>query len=297
MSTSFSSLFRYTARNTPLHNLDPRVKMLWFFAMIIPAVAWSDPIFMLGMIVLVMICGKIAGDSLSAMMKAIVIPFPAYIMVGLFNLFAFDFTVRSMVSWNLLYLFWLIPRIGSIGPFGHVSVESLVFIVGICMRVAVFILASRLFLLFTSPSDIVTAFSKFRVPMEITTAISVAFGYLPEISQQVTTIMEAQRSRGLRTGSKNPIAAVRSFVPIVIPLILRSMVTAEFLATAITSRGFGATTHPISLRETKISVADIFATSFFLVLLVVAILTGTWVYNVASFKVTTFLIRNAFFRQ
>ena len=109
--------------------------------------------------------------------------------------------------------------------------------------------------------------------------------------------MEAQRSRGLKTGSKNPFTAVRSFVPVVIPLILRSMVTAEFLATAITSRGFGATTHPISLRETKISVADIVATSFFLVLLVVAILTGTWVYNLASFKVTTFLIRNAFFRH
>lgn len=295
--SSFSSLFRYTPGNTPLHNLDPRVKMLWFFAMIIPAVAWSDPIFLGGMIVLVMICGKIAHDSLSAMAKAIVIPFPAYLMVLVFNLFAFDFTVKSMVTWNLQYLGWLIPRIGSIGPFGHVSVESLVFTLGICMRVAVFILASRLFLIFTSPSDIVTALSKFRVPMEITTAISVAFGYLPELAQQVTTIMEAQRSRGWKTGSKNPITAVRGFVPIIIPLIMRSMVTAEFLATAITSRGFGATTHPISLRATKISGADILATSFFLVLLVVAILMGTWVYNLASFKVTTFLVRNAFFRH
>jgi energy-coupling factor transport system permease protein len=295
--SSFASLFRYIPGNTALHNLDPRVKMLWFFAMIIPAIAWSDPIFLLGMIVLVMICGKIAHDSLSAMVKAIVIPFPAYLMVLVFNLFAFDFTVKSMVSWNLQYLGWLIPRVGSIGPFGHVSLESLVFTLGICLRVAVFVLASRLFLIFTSPSDIVTALSKFRVPMEITTTISVAFGYLPELAQQVTTIMEAQRSRGWKTGSKNPITAVRGFVPVVIPLIMRSMVTAEFLATAITSRGFGATTRPISLRATKISGADMFATSLLLVLLVVAILMGTWVYNMASFKVTTFLLRDAFFRH
>lgn len=295
--SSFSSLFRYTPGNTPLHNLDPRVKMLWFFAMIIPAAAWSDPIFLLAIIVLVAICGKIAHDSLSAMLKVVVMPIPAYIMVALFNLFAFDFTVKSMVTWKLQYLGWLIPRIGSFGPFGHVSVESLVFTLGICMRVAVFILASRLFLIFTSPSDIVTAFSQFKVPMEITTAISVAFGYLPELAQQVTTIMEAQRSRGWKTGSKNPITAVKGFIPIVIPLILRSMVTAEFLATAITSRGFGATTHPISLRVTKLSRTDILAATFFLAFLGVAAVIGTWGYNLASFKVTTFLVRNAFFRH
>jgi len=295
--SSFSSLFRYTPGNTPLHNLDPRVKMLWFFAMIIPAAAWSDPIFLSGILVLVMICGMIAHDRLSAMVKVAVLPVPAYAMVALFNLFAFDYTVKSMVSWHLQYLGWLIPRIGSFGPFGHVSVESLVFTLGICLRVAVFILASRLFLIFTSPSDIVTAFSQFKVPMEITTAISVAFGYLPELAQQVTTIMEAQRSRGWKTGSKNPITAVRGFVPIVIPLILRSMVTAEFLATAITSRGFGATTHPISLRVTKLSGADILAAACFLTFLGVAAVIGTWGYNLASFKVTTFLIRNAFFKQ
>ena len=271
--------------------------MLWFFAMIIPAAAWSDPIFLSGILLLVMICGMIAHDRLSAMVKVAVLPVPAYAMVSLFNLFAFDYTVKSMVSWHLQYLGWLIPRIGSFGPFGHVSVESLVFTLGICLRVAVFILASRLFLIFTSPSDIVTAFSQFKVPMEITTAISVAFGYLPELAQQVTTIMEAQRSRGWKTGSKNPITAVRGFVPIVIPLILRSMVTAEFLATAITSRGFGATTHPIPLRVTKLSRTDILAAACFLTFLGVAAAIGTWGYNLASFKVTTFLIRYAFFKQ
>ncbi len=294
--SSFSSLFRYVPGNTILHRLDPRVKMLWFFSVIIPAAAWSDPIFLAGLVLLIMICGKIAKDSLSAMLRAIVVPIPAYLMVLLFNVFAFDFSVKTMVPWNLQYLGWLIPEIGSFGPFGHVSVESLVFTLGICLRVAVFILASRLFLIFTSPSDIVTAFGKFRVPMEITTAISVAFGYLPELARQVTTIMEAQRSRGWRSGSKNPVTAVRGFVPIVIPIVLRSMVTAEFLATAITSRGFGATTKPISLRETKFSGIDASATALLLSFLAAAILIGTWVYNLASFKVTTFLIRDAFFQ-
>jgi energy-coupling factor transport system permease protein len=260
-----------------------------------PAIAWSDPIFISGVLVLVVICGKIANDKISSMLKAIVIPIPAYLMVLLFNLFLFDFTVKSMVLWDLEYLGWIIPAIGSFGPFGHVSVEALVFTLAICIRVAVFILASRLFLIFTSPSDIVTAFNKLRVPLEITTSISVAFGYLPELARQVTTIMEAQRSRGWKTGSKNPVTAVRGFVPIVVPLVLRSMVTAEFLATAITSRGFGATSKPIPLRETRLSPTDASVAILLVALVVASAILGTWVYNLASFKVTTFLIRDAFF--
>lgn len=294
--SSFSNLFRYTPRDTFLHRLDPRVKMLWFFSVIIPAAAWSDPIFMSGIVVLILIYGIVAKDSVSAMLKSIIIPFPAYGMVLLFNLLAFDFTVKSMVSWNMLYLTWLIPRFGSFGPFGHVSVESLVFTLGVCLRVAVFVLASRLFLLFTSPSDIVIAFSKFKVPLEMTTAISVAFGYLPELARQVNTIMEAQRSRGWQSGSKNPVTAVRSFVPVVVPIVLRSMVRAEFLATAITSRGFGATTKPITLRDTKLSATDVAASVVLLAFLVAAGIIGAWYLNIASFKVTTFLIRNAFFK-
>jgi energy-coupling factor transport system permease protein len=294
--SSFSSLFRYIPQDTFLHKLDPRVKMLWFFSVIIPAAAWSDPIFMSAIVMLVIIYGKIAKDSVSAMLKAIVLPFPAYGMVLLFNLLAFDFTVKSMVSWNIQYLGWLIPRFGPFGPFGHVSVESLVFTLGVCLRVAVFVLASRLFLLFTSPSDIVTAFSKFKVPLEMTTAISVAFGYLPELARQVTTIMEAQRSRGWQTGSKNPVTATRSFVPVVVPIVLRSMVRAEFLATAITSRGFGATTKPITLRETKFSATDVGVTVVLLAFIAAASLIGAWYLNIASFRVTTFLLRNAFFK-
>lgn len=294
--SNFTTLFRYVPRHTFLHHLDPRVKMLWFFSVIIPAVAWSDPIFMSGIIALVIIYGKIAKDSVSAMLKATVLPIPAYAMVLLFNLFAFDFTVKSMVPWDLQYLGWLIPQFGSFGPFGHVSVESLVFALGVCLRVAVFILASRLFMLFTSPSDVVTAFGKFKVPLEMTTAISVAFGYLPELARQVNTIMEAQRSRGWKTGSKNPVTAVRNFVPVVIPIVLRSMVRAEFLATAITSRGFGATTKPIHLRVTKFTATDVVVSVILLAFLAAAAFIGAWVLNIASFKITTFLIRNAFFQ-
>jgi energy-coupling factor transport system permease protein len=294
--SSFSNLFRYIPRDTFLHKLDPRLKLLWYFSIIIPAAAWSDPIFMSGILVLVIIYGKIANDSVSAMLKAIVIPFPAYAMVILFNLFAFDFTVKSMVSWDMQYLGWLVPRFGLFGPFGHVSVESLVFALGICLRVAVFVLASRLFLLFTAPSDIVTGLSKFKVPLEMTTAISVAFGYLPELARQVNTIMEAQRSRGWQAGSKNPVTAVRKFVPVVIPIVLRSMVRAEFLATAITSRGFGATMNPITLRETKFSVTDVAVSVILLAFIAAAGVIGAWYLNLASFKVTTFLIRNAFFK-
>lgn len=293
--SSISSLFRYKPQNTVLHNLDPRVKLLWFFSVIFPATAWSDPIYLGGLVLLVFFYGWLAKDDLKDMLKAIVVPFPAYIMILLFNLFAFDFTTKSMVPWDLLYLGWLMPKIGSFGPFAHVSVESLVFTLGICTRVAIFILASRLFITFSSPSDITTGLNKFKVPMEITTAISVAFGYLPELARQVTSIMEAQRSRGWRTGYKNPIKAVKNFIPVVMPIVSRSMVRSEMLATAMASRGLGATRTPITIREIRFARKDAMVTVVLLGFLGMGILLGTWCYNIANFRFATFILRNLFF--
>ncbi|MFQ6080626.1 MAG: energy-coupling factor transporter transmembrane component T family protein [Candidatus Bathyarchaeia archaeon] len=286
-----AKFFGYTPLNTIMHRFDARVKFLWFFAFILPAMAWSDPICLIGLLCVIFIFGALAKAELSIMFKTILLPFPGYIMILLFNIFAFDFTVKQMLSWELLYLGWLIPKMGSFGPYGRVSLESLIFTLGVCLRLAILVSASRLFLKFTSPSDITTALNKLKVPMEFTTAISIAFGYLPELARQVTSILEAQKSRGWRVDSKNPVKIVKAYIPVVMPIVSRSMMRSEFLATAIVSRGFGTGSRRISLKETSFALRDYAAAILLAIFLVVSIIAGTWVLNIAHFRFTTFLLR------
>jgi len=287
-----STFFGYKPLDTFMHRFDGRVKFLLYLAFVISAVAWSDPIYLLCLLAVVLICGKLAKDYFSSMIKTILIPFPGYIMILLFNIFAFDYTVKQTLSWTPLYIGWAIPKIGSFGPYGHVSIEGLTFTLGVCLRLGIFILASRLFLRVASPSDIVAALEKLKIPLSITMAISVAFGYLPELARQVSSILEAQKVRGWNIKTKNPFKVAKAFAPIVVPIVTRSMTRAEFIAAAMVSRGFGASSKRLSLKEIKFTKKDYIATAILLTFLGVSILIGIWVLNIANFRFTSFLIRS-----
>lgn len=288
---SITRFFGYRPLDTPLHKLDGRVKLLWYFSFVIPAVAWSDPLYLSILLLILLGCGLIARESLKVMLKTLILPFPGYILIFLFNIFAFDITVKKVLTWEPYYIGWAIPKIGPYGPLGHVSVEGLVFATGVCLRLAIFILASRLLLRTTSPFDIVASLRKLRVPMEICLAISVAFGYLPELARQVVTILEAQKSRGWKVESKNPIKVVRGYVPVAVPIISRSMSRAEYLAAAIASKGFGATSNPIPIREIKLTTLDYVVTMILVLMLVTGITLGSWILGYADFRFTSFIVR------
>jgi len=289
---TITRFFGYRPLNTPLHRLDARVKLLWYFSFIIPAVAWSDPTYLSILLLILLSCGILAKETLGSMLKTLILPFPGYILIFLFNIFAFDITVKRVLTWEPYYIGWAIPKIGPYGPYGHVSIEGLVFASGVCLRLAIFILASRLLLRTTSPFDLVAGLRKLKVPMEVYLAISVAFGYLPELTRQVVTILEAQKSRGWKIKSKNPIKIIRGYIPVVIPIIFRSMVRAEYLAAAIASKGFGATSNPIPIREIKMKKLDYIAAVMLLLMLSIGIILSPWILGYAEFKYTSYMLRN-----
>lgn len=278
-----------------MHRLDSRVKFLWYLTMLLLAFAWSDPLFLSVLVLSVLLFGIVAKERISHTFRIMLAPLPGYVMVLLFNLFLFDFAVKPMLDWDLQYLGWVIPQIGGYGPYGHVSVESLTFMLGVCMRLAVAVSVTRLFLTFTSPSDVTTALDKLHIPAEISAAISIAFGYLPEMARQVVSILEAQRSRGWHTKSRNPFKLIRMWVPVIMPIISRSISRSELLASAIISRGFG--TNPgrrTSIKEVKFSRRD-WASLFLLgAALSVGITIGIWVLGIAHFRVTVFILRSFF---
>src|SRR5207249_8258107 len=134
---------------------------------------------------------------------------------------------------------------------------------------------------------------KFRVPVEITTAISVAFGFLPVTARQATTIFEAQKARGWRIKTRNPVKALRLYIPAIIPTIVRSFTRAEFLAAAISSRGFGYNPGKrTSLRVIRMTRKDYLVVAFFIAFLAASQVTGSFGLNIAGYKFTACLVRS-----
>lgn len=291
-----SELFGYRPLNTFFHRLDPRVKFAIFFSLTLPAVSWNDPIYLTILLVSILAVGGMAKNSLRTTGKFLLYLVPALLFLLAYNLFFYESSiVAARPSWNLYSLFYLIPFKFWVCPCGHVSVESLVYAWGAMDRIIIIVLSGRFLLSVTSPADLTSAMVKLRIPSEITTAINVAFGFLPVSLQQLTGVVEAQRARGWEVKTKNPIKALRKMVPTVVPVIIRSLTRAEFLAAAISSRGYGFDPKRRTyLREIRFRRTDWYVFFFLIGFIVVGQLIGaaTWGLGWADYRFTTLILRH-----
>ena len=72
------------------------------------------------------------------------------------------------------------------------------------------------------------------------TIISLAFRFIPILSDEAGRIMDAQKSRGSRIGEGNIIEKAKSIMPIIIPLFVSAFRRSDELALAMDSRLYGS---------------------------------------------------------
>src|SRR5881628_2883181 len=260
----YSELFGYRPLNTFFHSLDPRVKFAIFFSLTLPAMSWNDPVYLTALLATILAIGGIAKNS-------------------------FRTTGRFLLYLAPALLFLLVC------PCGHVSVESLVYAWGAMDRIIIIVLSGRFLLSVTSRADLTSLMVKLRIPSEITTAINVAFGFLPVSLAQLTGVVEAQRARGWEAKSRNPVTLVRKAIPTIVPVITRSLTRAEFLAAAISSRGYGFDPKRRTyLREIKFKGRDWYTFSFLIGFILVgqAIGAAAWGLGWADYRFTTLILRH-----
>jgi len=112
------------------------------------------------------------------------------------------------------------------------------------------------FLSTTKTEEIVLGLIRLRVPFQAAFAFSLAIRMVPTIIGTALTVTEAQRSRGLDTESGGPLARVRTYTPLLVPIFLHTLRNTDQLAKALESRGFGARRERTSLLTIGFHVRD-----------------------------------------
>jgi biotin transport system permease protein len=118
----------------------------------------------------------------------------------------------------------------------HVIVDDWLFGIFVVMRFSVVILLAALVTLTTRVSGMVAALEIGLGPARhigidpsrVALAVAMAIRFIPVIAMQAAAIREAQAARGLH----------RSFVAILVPLVIRSLRMADSVAEALDARGF-----------------------------------------------------------
>lgn len=119
---------------------------------------------------------------------------------------------------------------------------------GITSKIAAICAAIMWFFQVTDTKDMVYAMERANFPKKMTFVIISTIQMVPQMSALSTTIMDAQKSRGIETEG-GLMVRMKAFVPMLGPLVLSLIQQTEERALALQSRAFLSKAHKTSLYQ------------------------------------------------
>lgn len=222
----------YVARESGLHKLHPLTKgsltlLLLATGLILPG-KWTGYFLVLFVVLPLAKWGKIFRNFVGVVWK-ISLPFILSVVI-----------IQSLF-WGKgtpIFEFWIIAPKQEGAIFALASVGKIILVM------AGFIL----FAMTTRPDTLMISLKQVGVPSSLAYIIVTTLQIVPRFQSKASTILDAQRSRGLETEG-NIITRARAVVPLILPLVLGSLVEVEERAIAIEARGFNSSRVETSLVE------------------------------------------------
>jgi len=223
-------LYFYSDADTFVHRLHPVTKILGALLLFVPALA-SSRAELLGALVLGVLClaaWSRALGSLRRMWRLLVL------------LFVFTVAIWSAVGHEGERLNATAARYG----------------LSMAFRLEAMVCLGLVFVTVTKVEDLGEGLGRMGIPFRVSFALTLAFRLVPTFMATAHTVIDAQKCRGLDFESGGPIARMRKYVPLLVPVLISSVKRAELLALALESKGFGcgakrtcATRYAVSWRD------------------------------------------------
>ena len=240
--------FPYIKRDTPIHRLDPRAKLILLLLYGLAAAQTSNFWFMLVGFLGVAFYYSLARLKWSETKRVWRFIIALNVMIVVFNYFLSAGSVVQGVDLTNQHVLFSIPFIGisSKPPFIVptpliFSVEGIVFMITQGLRNFAIAFTAVVIPFTTHPGLMGIAFKGMGVPDRFSYAIDLSFRFLPSVTRDFGTTLDAQRARGfeidkLRGGLVSKIAKL---APMVVPVVIGSVVGAEDIINAMELRCFG----------------------------------------------------------
>ena len=252
-------LVTYEARDTPLHKLDPRLKVLYPIAMGILSIilSWDYMLIVFGLSLLPWIWLRPSRQKVRVL--AVMVAGPA--LTGFWSQ-----GLYYLPNPPIHFIYQFPPTISWLGSPGLTSF-GLVFGLEQSARVLVTVSTSMLILVSTDVGDFAWAFERFRMPAHVGFALTAALRFLPDMISRTTLVMRAIELRGYDLSRPRWFQVTRWWdyvrrvcrcvVLVTVPLLVGSLRGTATMAMVADARGFGASKRRGSLREHHLTAADI----------------------------------------
>ena len=246
------TLGQYYAVNSPIHRLDPRVKI----------------VLALLYIVIVFLCSNVLSMALllvSAFALILMSRIPTNIVLKSIKPIVFIIAFTGIIN-----IFWT-EGVGSplldLG-FAQIYKEGIVNAIFLVVRIIVLIIGSSILLTYTTTpialtdgiERLLSPLKKLGLPVhDFAMIMTIALRFIPTLMEEADKIMNAQKARGADFTNGSLIQKAKALIPILIPLFSSSIRHALDLATAMECRCYKGGEGRTRMKILKCQASDIFA--------------------------------------
>ena len=240
------TLGQYYPADSPIHRLDPRVKITATLLFIIE-------LFIVDNFIGFAICAAVLGIviAVSTVPLKFIMRGMKPILFILFFTFALNiFMVKGEVIWELGFL--------------HITKEGIKIAVFMAVRLVLLITGSSMLTLTTKPLNLtdgmermLSPFAKLGFPAhEIAMMMTIALRFIPTLLEETDKLMKAQQARGADFESGNIIRRAKALIPVLVPLFVSAFRIAQDLAMAMEARCYRGGSGRTRLHEMKLRGRD-----------------------------------------
>ena len=246
------TLGQYYAVDSPIHRLDPRVKI----------------VLALLYIVIVFLCSNVLSMALlliSAFAIILMSRIPTNIVLKSIKPIVFIIAFTGIIN-----IFW---TTGEGAPlldlgFAQIYIEGIINAVFLIVRIIVLIIGSSILLTYTTTpialtdgiERLLSPLKKIGLPVhDFAMIMTIALRFIPTLMEEADKIMNAQKARGADFTNGSLIQRAKALIPILIPLFSSSIRHALDLATAMECRCYKGGEGRTRMKILHCQASDIFA--------------------------------------
>jgi len=262
---------QYLPTASPIHRLDPRVKLLGFGALVLAAAFNGSYLGNLVMLATLLGLVALARVPLAYALQGIRPALPIILVLAAFQVLLPP-PVFSAASGCAVLVSW---------PFLQLTDCTLRLVIVSALRFGELIILTSLLTLCTPMADLSRGVERLLAPLarlrfpahEVALVLTIALRFVPILAEEMERIVKAQVSRGADFGGQSRLRFIRQtqqLLPLLVPLFLISLRRAEELALAMEVRcyvGGAGRTHLVRLRARPTDLAALGLTIAFTVLM------------------------------
>ena len=241
-------MFEYIPGDSFLHKLDVRTKVFVFLILTSFSFIFKSPVAASLIALISILLAASGGLSISKIiekLKPLAIIFIFMLFMTGFS-YSPDYFVKPE-SQQILFTIW-----NSI-PF---TVGGFLLGITLLLRMIIMVITSTLLIYTTPLNDFLQLMEKISMPYQLAFVLTTAIRFIPTLEQKSEKILHAQKARGSQIGNGKFFTRIRSYIPIMIPLITEAMRMSENLAIGMLNRGYGANEQTTSMYEIQMNKID-----------------------------------------